>query len=218
MYLIMYDQQLRMEDKNIKRLVPCEVEIKLVNYDYKVRQTVIGGRVKNFPVNFSGSSQIPILPASPLGKLTVLHYHNKYHKEPDTIVTHTRRDVWVVNCRKFASSIDYKCVICQAGRKQRSAQIMGDLPPSRSTDTSPAWSAINMDLFGPLWIRDECVKRGPRVNKKVWGVIFCCTRTRGIYLDIATDYSTESVLHTVRRLLASKGQVRLIISDCGLQL
>ena len=49
-------------------------------------------------------------------------------------------------------------------------------------------------------------------------MIYCCTRTRGIYLDIASDYSTESVLHTVRRLLASKGSVRTIISDCGLQL
>ena len=36
----------------------------------------------------------------------------------------------------------------------------------------------------------------------------------GIYLDIAT----ESLLHTVRRLLATKGQVKTIISDCGSQL
>ena len=182
------------------------------NYTYVVKYTVIGGRVKNFPVGFSTKSQIPILPASPLGRLAVLHYHNRHHKEPDTIVAHTRMDIWVVSCRKIASSIDSKCVICLLGRKRRAAQVMGDLPPVRSSDMSPAWTAVNMDLFGPLWIRDECVKRGPRVNKKVWGVIFCCTRTRGIYLDIATDYSTESVLHTVRRLLASKGNVRTIIS------
>ena len=37
-------------------------------------------------------------------------------------------------------------------------------------------------------------------------------------MDIATDYSTESVLHAVRRLMASKGNVRLIISDRGSQL
>ena len=51
--------------------------------------------------------------------------------------------------------------------------------------------------------------------KKVWGVIIVCTRTRGVYLDIATDYSTDSVLHTVRRLIAFRGNVRLIISDRG---
>ena len=75
-----------------------------------------------------------------------------------------------------------------------------------------------MDLFGPLTIRDDCVKKGPRVYKKVYGVLFACTRTRGVYLDIATDYSTESVLHTVRRLMACKGDVRIIISDPGSQL
>ena len=136
----------------------------------------------------------------------------------DTIVAHTRNDVWVINCRKIASSIDSSCKICLIGRQHRAAQLMGNLPPSRSVDISPAWSAVNMDLFGPMQIRDECIKKGPRVVKKVWGIIFCCTRTRGVQLDIASDYSTESILHAVRRLLASKGQVSLIISDCGLQL
>ena len=94
---------------------------------------------------------------------------------------------------------------------------MGELPAFRS-NVMPAWSAVNMDLFGPILIRDDCVKKGPRIYKKVYGVIYACTRTRGIYLDVATDYSTESVLHTVRRLLACKGNVQLIISDPGSQL
>jgi hypothetical protein len=62
------------------------------------------------------------------------------------------------------------------------------------------------------------VKRGPRIYKKVWGVIFTCTLTRGVHLDVAMDYSTESVLHTIRRLMAAKGDVKLIISDPGSQL
>ena len=39
-----------------------------------------------------------------------------------------------------------------------------------------------------------------------------------MYIDIAVDYSTESILHTIRRLLASKGNVKLIFSDSGSQL
>ena len=75
-----------------------------------------------------------------------------------------------------------------------------------------------MDLFGPLIIRDECVKKSPRIYKKVYGVLYTCTRTRGVYLDICSDYSTESVLHTLRRLMAHKRDVRLVISDPGTQL
>ena len=218
LYLISHDQSLRLEEKDIKILAPVRVAVKLSSYDMVLEHVVIGGRVKNFPLSFSRNMNIPILPASRLGELTVKFYHDKFHKEPDTIVAHTRNDAWVVKCRKFASVIDAKCKICLLGRKQRSEQVMGNLPSVRSTDLLPAWAAVNMDLFGPLVIRDECVKRGPRVLKKVWGVIFCCTLTRGVHLDITSDYSTESVLHAVRRLLASKGQVQVVISDCGLQL
>ena len=49
-------------------------------------------------------------------------------------------------------------------------------------------------------------------------MLYTCAQTRGVVLDVATNYSTEAVLHTVRRLMAKKGTVRLIISDPGSQL
>ena len=94
---------------------------------------------------------------------------------------------------------------------------MGQAPDFKSV-IQPAWSSVNMDLFGPILIKDECVKKGPRVRKKVYGVLYTCTLTRGVHLDVATGYDTEAILHTVRRLLAAKGDVRLIISDPGSQL
>ena len=85
--------------------------------------------------------------------------------------------------------------------KSFAQQKMGDLPGFR-TEISPSFSVVLMDLFGPFDIRDDVVKRGPRVIKKVWGVVFSCASTRAIKLDVCTDYSTESVLHCVRRLMA----------------
>ena len=64
---------------------------------------------------------------------------------------------------------------------------MGDLPVERSTADLPAWLCVNMDLFSLIRIQDDCVKKGPHIYKKVWGVLYMCTLTRGIYLDIATD-------------------------------
>ena len=75
-----------------------------------------------------------------------------------------------------------------------------------------------MDLFGLMEICDDCVKKGPRVMKKVWGVVFTCAFTRAVHLDVAIDYSTEAVLHCVRRLMTMRGDVRKIISDPGTQL
>ena len=67
-------------------------------------------------------------------------------------------------------------------------------------------------------IKDDCVKRGPKVAKKVWGVLYTCTASRAVQLDVAVDYSTEAVLHTIRRLLAVRGGTRIVISDPGTQL
>ena len=94
---------------------------------------------------------------------------------------------------------------------------MGDMPEWRSEQNAP-FSHVSMDLFGPIMIKDSVVKRGPRSNKKVYGVLFVCASTRAVYIDIAEDYSTESILHCIRRLQADRGTIRLISSDPGTQL
>ena len=145
------------------------------------------------------------------------YYHEKYHRDIDTVVSFVRHDVWVVRARKLAAYIDRICRVCLEKRKLVAGQVMGQAPDFKSV-IQPAWSSVNMDLFGPMLIKDECVKKGPRVRKKVYGVLYTCSLTRGVHLDVATGYDTEAILHTVRRLLAAKGDVRLIISDPGPQL
>ena len=173
--------------------------------------------MSSFPVGFRLDERIPIIPYGPLAKLIVSYYHSKFHRDIDTVVAITRQDAWVVRARRIASEIDHKCRICLERRQKVAGQVMGQLPEFK-TDIQPAWSSVNMDLFGPFFIKDDCVKKGPRVKKKVYGVLYTCTLTRGVYLDVAMGYDTESVLHTLRRLLSSKGDVRLIISDPGSQL
>ena len=215
--LIHLEQSVRLQEKQVMKLVPKRIKVKLSMYDWVVDHLVIGGRVSNFPISYDGNYEVPIVPYGPLGRLIMLHYHDKHHREVDTVVAVARADVWVVKARKLAAEWDNKCKICLIKRQKLAGQVMGDLPSFRS-EVKPAWTSVNMDLFGPYIIRDDCVKRGPRIYKKVWGVIFTCTLTRGVHLDVAMDYSTESVLHTIRRLMAAKGDVKLIISDPGSQL
>ena len=98
-----------------------------------------------------------------------LRYHNKYHKEMDTIVLHMRRDVWVVRARKIATTLDVRCRICLErfllSRQICAGQMMGKLPKERSTSDYPAWTSVNIDLFRPMTIQDDCVKKGLRIFK-----------------------------------------------------
>ena len=40
--------------------------------------------------------------------LVVVHYHTKFYKQVDRIITHVRRDVWEIKVRRIASSINVK--------------------------------------------------------------------------------------------------------------
>ena len=216
--LVAWNQKTYLTNKQAKSLVPKTITKKLVNYDIEVVHMVVAGRIKNFPVAFAGHSEdIPILPAGGLSKLIVKYYHNKYHREIDTIVTHVRNDYWVIKCRKIASIIDSQCVDCKISRKNMVGQVMGDLPEFR-VNLQPAFSVVGCDLWGPIYIRDDVVKRGRYSTKKVWGVLLTCTATRAVYLDVACGASTEELLHVLRRAMARCGTIHTIISDPGTNL
>ena len=182
-----------------------------------VTQLILGSRVQLFPVGFKGNNSVPYLPAGPLAELIARKYHDKFHVDIDTTVAHIRSVIFIPNLRKIVSQIDRNCVFCKIKRRAFSGQSMGDLPDFR-TVISPPFSSVLMDLFGPFLIRDDCVKKGPRVHKKVWGVLFSCCSTRAIHIDVAVDYDTKAILRCIRRLKAFRGNVRRIISDPGSQL
>ena len=73
----------------------------------------LGGQTRNFPEGFSsGKDNIPILPYGTMAKLVVKYYHDRFHKEPDTIIAHVRQDVWIIKARKIAATLDQMCRIC----------------------------------------------------------------------------------------------------------
>ena len=183
----------------------------------RVTLLILGSRVKMFPIGFNGRKNVPYLPAGKFARLIVERYHKLYHCDIDTLVCHVRNEVFIPQLRRIAAYVDKHCKRCLIKRKKFAGQQMGDLPDIRS-QMSPAFEHCLLDLFGPFIIKDDCVKKGPRVHKKVFGVLICCTSTRAVYLDVATAYNTEAVLHCIRRLKANRGQVKSITSDPGSQL
>ena len=72
-----------------------------------------------------------------------------------------------------------------------------------------------MDFFGPFEVRGEVNKR---TRLKVYGVLFDCLVSRAVYIDIATDYTTEGFLMVLRRFVSLRGYPSKIYSDPGSQL
>ena len=216
-FLICFDQSRRLVIRKGTQLVTRKIKVKLENINLEYDMVVLSGRVKNFPIGFSSNTEIPVLPCSRFAELVVKYHHYRWHRDIDTVVSIVRQEFWPIKVRKIASKVESTCKDCKMLRARTESQIMGDLPSFRS-EMSPAFSCVAMDLFGPWEVKDDIIVRGPKRYRKIWGVAYTCMSTRAVYIDVAIDYSTNAVLHTLRRLMAYRGEVRLIHSDPGSQL
>ena len=95
--------------------------------------------------------------------------------------------------------------------KMLCSQAMKDLPKER-LQPSPPFTNVGVDFFGLFTIKGEVQKRTRG------GVIFTCFVSRAVYVDISSDYSTDSFLQVMRRFASIRGWPQKVYSDNGTQL
>jgi Family of unknown function (DUF5641) len=93
-------------------------------------------------------------------------------------------------------------------------QKIAPLPEYR-LGPQPVFSTTAVDLFGPLEYKDMVRKR---ITGKGWGVVFVCTASSAIHLELTENYSTDSFLQALRRFMCLHGTPHTLISDRGEQL
>ena len=111
-------------------------------------------------------------------------------------------------------SIVSKCVKCKKKLMSMCNQVMSPLPVER-LQPSPPFTCICIDYFGPYEIRGEVQKR---IRGKCYGVILTCIAVRAVYIDVASDFSTDAFLQVLRRFASLRGWPSRIFSDGGTQL
>ena len=162
-----------------------------------------------------GTDKFPILVyKDPLAYIWMQHVHAEDHTGITKTVSKSRRKFWIVRGRRLAEKVKRSCYTCRTIDKKLAEQQMAPLPTTR-TKIAPTFHTTSMDLFGPILIRDT-VKQ--RTRKKVWGVVFNCSVTRAVYLDLTEDYGTDAILQTLRRFTCIRGCPGEIQSDQGSQL
>ena len=159
--------------------------------------------------------QLPLLNYdSPISRLIMIDAHNIDHSGVDRTLQRSRSIAWIIKGRRLAKVITRSCYTCRIRNKKRENQVMAPIEKSRLPPTPPFHSTA-VDLFGPLDIRDT-VKR--RTSRKCWGVLFVCTVTSAVHLEVTEDYSCDSFLLCLRRFINLRGVPARIQSDPGSQL
>ena len=176
---------------------------------------VISGRAEKWLEIGYNKEDLILLPYKHrFARLYCEYIHAKGHHGVLTTASKIRARFWITKLLKMMQSVKLNCVTCKKLDKKLSGQVMGNLPKER-LKPAPPWYSTSIDLYGPFTIRDAVKKR---TTSKAYGVIFNCIGTRAVYLDLASDYSTESFLMVLRRFVSLRGYPSKIYSDNGAQL
>ena len=175
---------------------------------------VVSGRLgENLVIGYD-KTELPLLEnMDPLARLIIREAHERDHAGVDRTVQISRSSAWIVRGSNLARSIIKSCYRCKLRNKELEGQIMAPLPSERLPPAQP-FQNVSLDLFGPFKIKDT-VKR--RVVREVYGIIFCCMATSAVHIESMDDYSTDSVLLSLRRFMSIRGTPTNMQSDPGTQ-
>ena len=136
------------------------------------------------------------------------------HAGLDAMVMRSKSHVWIIAARRLAKVIKNNCFFCKRLFKVTGEQIMAPLPEHRM-GPAPVFSSTAVDLFSPLTFNGTVNKRS---TAKAWGVVFVCTATSLVHVEITESYSTEAFLLALRRFMSLHGEPKRFQSDQGTQL
>ena len=158
---------------------------KLVPFVDKCGIQRITGRISNSEIYDYDRKHPILLPGkSWISYIILMDIHKElFHPGHNRVLAESRKTFWILNARRLAKAIGFKCTICRRWRGEHLTQIMADLPWFRIVPGGPPFENISVDYFGPFLI-----KFGRKQRTKAYGIIFACLTTRAVQLDMASYY------------------------------
>lgn len=175
----------------------------------------VGGRLRHASLDSEVKHPIILPKHSHVTKLLVEYYHAEVEHQGRQFTEGAVRaaGLWIVGGKRLVSSILHHCVTCRKLRGKLEVQKMADLPPER-LDTSPPFTYVGLDVFGP-WTVVTRRTRGGAAQSKRWAILFTCMNTRGIHIEVVESMDASSCINALRRFFAVRGPAKQLRSDRG---
>ena len=175
----------------------------------------VGGRLRNSTLEYQEKHPVLLPKGHHVSKLIIRHFHEKVHHQGRQITSGAVREAgyWVVGAHRMISSLIESCVTCKKLRGAILTQHMANLPSDR-LETSPPFSNVGFDVFGPWEIATRRL-RGGAANAKRWGLVFTCLSSRAIHIELLETMDASSFICALRRFLAIRGPVEKLRCDQG---
>ena len=132
------------------------------------------------------------------------------HGGTQLTMTKVRERHWVPRLRRLAKKIVKKCPRCK--RFQATALTVpppGLLPRDRTEGSTP-FEVVGVDYAGPIKY-----KATERREGKAYLILYACSLTRALYLDLARTLESSEFLLSLKGFIARRGRPSTIYSDNG---
>ena len=132
------------------------------------------------------------------------------HNGLKSTLNEVRSRVWITRARQRVRKFIHNCTTC---RRFESLPYKYPTPPHLPefrVEEGEAFSSVGTDLAGPLYVRNSLKDTN---THKVWIVIFTCTLSRGVHLEIMEDMSVGQFILALRHFISQRGCPQHIVSN-----
>ena len=169
------------------------------------------GRISNADLPYNTRYPILLPKSDQFTKLLVMKFHEKvHHGGVQMTINKLREEFWITQARQCVKSVIKNCYICKRleGTNYK-MPVSPDLPVERVDKDLLPFEVVGVDLTGNILILNKDIGD----YEKFYVVLFTCTTTRAIHLEVVKDLSTKSFLNAFIRFASRRGTPKLIISD-----
>ena len=136
------------------------------------------------------------------------------HSGVETLWRYVLKNVYILEGKTLVKDFKDQCARCRYLKKRAIDVAMGP-KASENLCIAPPFYNSQVDICGPYNSYHTVNKRA---TAKIWFVIFCCSVTGGIDLEVAEDYTTDSFVLAFLRFSCKVGFPRKLMPDAGSQL
>ena len=179
------------------------------------------GRLGNASLSFNTKFPMLLNNNHYLTELIVKDSHSRVlHNGFKHTLAEVRKNYWIIRGRNYIKKILRKCVICnKVNSRSYSYPGTSNLPKSRIDGGIP-FNYIGVDYFGPLYYKAitqplfyVTTTNERKQMLKCYVILYTCTTTRGILLDLVKDGNTKTLINSLRTFIARRGCPKGVISD-----
>ena len=121
-----------------------------------------------------------------------------------------RQEYWVQRLRRLTKKVITGCYGCKKFQVAAFANPPTASLPTDQTEGSVPFEVLGVDFAGPM-----AYKLSPKKEGKAYILLFMCSLSRAIHLELLPNQTTEEFIRSLKRLIARRGRPRIIFSDNG---